>query len=135
MDRGQAPPLGSLWQDSLAIALAASSKPVDSAAGAGGGDTAARGGCAGAGSSRRLRPLSVVYLYSEEVADEGEPLPLSCLRDAACGEGLAAGPAELSAVPFGTVALGDTATLDCFYNAGESHLGGQAGKERAQAPG
>ncbi|XP_066495076.1 mitogen-activated protein kinase kinase kinase 6 isoform X2 [Tiliqua scincoides] len=87
---------GSLWQDTVAIALTPS-KPV-SCSSAGGR------GC-------RDRALRVVYVFTE---DEADPLPLQCLREA-CRE---VPRAELSALPFGTVALvGDTDTLDSFYNA------------------
>ncbi|XP_061453643.1 mitogen-activated protein kinase kinase kinase 6 isoform X2 [Rhineura floridana] len=96
---------GSLWQDTLAIALTPS-KPVSveshGTRRGGGGSTTSSGG--------RGRPLSVVYVFTEYLE---EPLPLQCLREA-CRE---VPGSELTTVPFGTVALGDTGTLDRFYNA------------------
>ncbi|XP_077193857.1 mitogen-activated protein kinase kinase kinase 6 isoform X2 [Paroedura picta] len=88
---------GSLWQDPWAIALTPS-KPVAA------GSHGSRGG------GGRSRALSVVFVCSEDL---GEPLPLRCLEDA-CREIPAA---ELAALPFGTVALGDVGALDSFYNA------------------
>ncbi|XP_015274091.1 PREDICTED: mitogen-activated protein kinase kinase kinase 6 [Gekko japonicus] len=88
---------GSLWQDTLAIALTPS-KPVSA------GSHGSRGG------NGRSRALSVVFVYTEDLT---EPLPLRCLEDA-CKEIPAA---ELTVLPFGTVALGDMGALDSFYNA------------------
>ncbi|XP_048356706.1 mitogen-activated protein kinase kinase kinase 6 [Sphaerodactylus townsendi] len=88
---------GSLWQDPLAIALTPS-KPVSA------GSQDSRGG------NGRSRALSVVLVFTEDLT---EPLPLRCLEDA-CREIPAA---ELTVVPFGTVALGDMGALDSFYNA------------------
>uniref|UniRef100_A0A670YG38 mitogen-activated protein kinase kinase kinase n=1 Tax=Pseudonaja textilis TaxID=8673 RepID=A0A670YG38_PSETE len=90
---------GSLWQDTLAMALTPS-KPLSSAAG--------QGGREGGGKSRALR---VVYVFTEEV--DKPALPLLCLQEA-CREVPAT---ELATVPFGSVMLGDTDTLDRFYNA------------------
>ncbi|XP_038233354.1 mitogen-activated protein kinase kinase kinase 6 isoform X2 [Dermochelys coriacea] len=92
---GGAERAGSYWQDPLAMAIAPS-KPV-----AGAPDRR--------GSSSRSRPLRVVYVLGEGSA---ESRPLRCLRDA-CREARA----ELETVPFGTLALGDTGPLDCFYSA------------------
>nr|XP_033813198.1 mitogen-activated protein kinase kinase kinase 6 isoform X2 [Geotrypetes seraphini] len=99
MEGGPADSAGSYWQDPLAIALSCRrSLSGSGGAGAGGGSRAARG-----------RPLSVVYVLKE--APE-EPQALDCLREAC-----AALPAQLRTLPFGTLALGDTHTLDSFYNA------------------
>nr|XP_034976157.1 mitogen-activated protein kinase kinase kinase 6 isoform X1 [Zootoca vivipara]XP_034976158.1 mitogen-activated protein kinase kinase kinase 6 isoform X1 [Zootoca vivipara]XP_034976159.1 mitogen-activated protein kinase kinase kinase 6 isoform X1 [Zootoca vivipara]XP_034976160.1 mitogen-activated protein kinase kinase kinase 6 isoform X1 [Zootoca vivipara] len=103
---------GSLWQDPLAIALTPS-KPVSVGSHGtrgGGGGSASNGGGSSSGGSGRGRPLSVVYIFPDDLE---EPLPLQCLREA-CKEVPAT---ELTALPFGTVALGDTAPLDTFYNA------------------
>ncbi|KAL8220695.1 UNVERIFIED_CONTAM: hypothetical protein K2H54_052509 [Gekko kuhli] len=89
---------GSLWQDTLAIALTPS-KPVSA------GSQGSRGG------NGRSRALSVVLVFTEDLT---EPLPLRCLEDA-CREIPAA---ELTVLHFGTVALGDMGALDSFYNAG-----------------
>lgn len=106
---------GSCWQDPLAEALSR------------GRSTAARPGrgCA------RSRPLSVVYVLTrepqpgveQERGAETEPLPLRCLREA-CSQLPGTRPRpQLRSLPFGTLALGDTAALDSFYNAGECALG------------
>ncbi|XP_063168468.1 mitogen-activated protein kinase kinase kinase 6 isoform X2 [Candoia aspera] len=89
---------GSLWQDTLAMALTPN-KPLSSAG--------SQGSREGGG---RSRDLSVVYVFTE---DSEEPLPLLCLQEA-CREVPAT---VLATVPFGTVMLGDTDTLDRFYNA------------------
>lgn len=100
---------GSCWQDPLAEALSRG-PPVAPPPGR---------GCA------RSRPLSVLYVLTREPrpglerdgAAEAEPLPLRCLREA-CAQ--LAGPRprpQLRTLPFGTLALGDTAALDSFYNA------------------
>lgn len=94
---GGAERAGSYWQDPLAMAIAPS-KPVAGAPGR-------------RGSSSRSRALRVVHVLG---GGSAESLPLRCLRDA-CREVRA----ELETVPFGTLALGDTGPLDCFYNAGE----------------
>nr|XP_056702111.1 mitogen-activated protein kinase kinase kinase 6 [Euleptes europaea] len=88
---------GSLWQDTLAIALTPS-RPVSA------------GGQGSRGGSGRSRALSVVLVFTEDLT---EPLPLRCLEDA-CREIPAA---QLTVLPFGTVALGDMGALDSFYNA------------------
>lgn len=89
---------GSLWQDTAVIALTPS-KPVSS--------------CDGGRGHRGRHPLTVVYVSTQ---DEPDPPALQCLQEA-CKE---VPRAELSTLPFGTVALvGDTDTLDSFYNAGE----------------
>ncbi|XP_053124231.1 mitogen-activated protein kinase kinase kinase 6 isoform X2 [Hemicordylus capensis] len=95
---------GSLWQDTLTIALTPS-QPVSA------GPPSSRGGGGGGGGCSRGRSLSVVYLYTEDQAD---PLPLQCLREA-CRE---VPRAELKVVAFVTMALlADTGALDCFYSA------------------
>ncbi|XP_035168794.1 mitogen-activated protein kinase kinase kinase 6 [Oxyura jamaicensis] len=82
-----APAAGSCWQDPLAVA-----------------GTAGRPVC-----GARRRALSVVCVLGREPA----ACPaLRCLRDA-CRELRA----RLHTLPFGTLALGDTGTLDRFYNA------------------
>uniref|UniRef100_A0A8C5L5P5 mitogen-activated protein kinase kinase kinase n=1 Tax=Jaculus jaculus TaxID=51337 RepID=A0A8C5L5P5_JACJA len=100
---------GSCWQDPLAEALSPG-RPVSVAPGR---------GCA------RSRPLSVVYVLTREpgpgpeagAGAEAEPLPLRCLREA-CAQLPGTRPApQLRSLPFGTLALGDTAALDSFYNA------------------
>uniref|UniRef100_A0A2K5X4N2 mitogen-activated protein kinase kinase kinase n=1 Tax=Macaca fascicularis TaxID=9541 RepID=A0A2K5X4N2_MACFA len=88
---------GSCWQDPLAVALSRG-RPLAAPPGR---------GCA------RSRPLSVVYVLTREPqpglepgeGTEAEPLPC-----AACAR-------LLRSLPFGTLALGDTAALDAFYNA------------------
>ncbi|KAM8959131.1 LOW QUALITY PROTEIN: mitogen-activated protein kinase kinase kinase 6 [Lycaon pictus] len=100
---------GSCWQDPLAEALSRGRPPAASPG----------RGCA------RSRPLRVVYVLTREpqpgvepeAGAEAEPLPLRCLREA-CAQlpGPRARP-ELCSLPFGTLALGDTAALDSFYNA------------------
>lgn len=92
---------GSLWQDTLAMALTPS-KPLYSAGSQ---------GCREGGG--RTRALRVVYVFTEDLEKQ---LPLLCLQEA-CRE---VPGTELATVPFGTVMLGDTDTLDRFYNAGES---------------
>lgn len=103
---------GSCWQDPLAEAL---SRGRSSPAVAG-------RGCA------RSRPLSVVYVLTREPGPgvepgsgtEAEPLPLRCLREACAQLQSTRPPPQLRSLPFATLALGDTAALDSFYNAGES---------------
>ncbi|XP_023558760.1 mitogen-activated protein kinase kinase kinase 6 [Octodon degus] len=100
---------GSCWQDPLAEALSR------------GRPTAAPPGrnCA------RSRPLSVVYVLTREPrpevepgsGTETEPLPLRCLREACAQLSGPRPPPQLRSLPFGTLALGDTTALDCFYNA------------------
>ncbi|XP_049734374.1 mitogen-activated protein kinase kinase kinase 6 isoform X2 [Elephas maximus indicus] len=100
---------GSCWQDPLAEALSRGRAPAASSG----------RGCA------RSRPLSVVYVLTREqrpaaetgAGAEAEPLPLRCLRDA-CAQLQGPRPSpQLRSLPFGTLALGDTAALDSFYNA------------------
>ncbi|KAM4872807.1 mitogen-activated protein kinase kinase kinase 6 [Thomomys bottae] len=112
---GPSPPAGTLeragscWQDPLAEALSRG-RPLAASPGR---------GCA------RSRPLSVVYVLTREpqpevepgAGAEVEPLPLRCLREA-CAQLQGPRPApRLHSLPFGTLALGDTAALDSFYNA------------------
>ncbi|XP_006239082.1 mitogen-activated protein kinase kinase kinase 6 isoform X2 [Rattus norvegicus] len=100
---------GSCWQDPLAEAL---SRGRSSPAVAG-------RGCA------RSRPLSVVYVLTREPGPgvepgsgtEAEPLPLRCLREACAQLQSTRPPPQLRSLPFATLALGDTAALDSFYNA------------------
>ncbi|KAH0631230.1 hypothetical protein JD844_005466 [Phrynosoma platyrhinos] len=99
---------GSLWQDTLAIALTPN-KPLS---GGSPGPRSGSGSGSGTPSCPRDRSRSVVYVSTEEDLEE-EPLPLQCLRDA-CKE---VPVTRLETVPFGTVMLGDTDNLDRFYNA------------------
>lgn len=94
---------GSLWQDTLAMALTPS-KPLSPA----GSQSCREGG-------GRTRALRVVYIVTEDLE---KPLPFLSLQEA-CREVPAT---ELATVPFGTLMLGDTDSLDRFYNAGESPL-------------
>ncbi|XP_036113180.1 mitogen-activated protein kinase kinase kinase 6 isoform X2 [Molossus molossus] len=100
---------GSCWQDPLAEALS-------------------RGGSIAAPPGRgcsRSRPLSVVYVLTREPQPgvepergaEAEPLPLRCLREACAQLAVPRPRTQLRTLPFGTLALGDTAALDSFYNA------------------
>ncbi|XP_014709072.1 mitogen-activated protein kinase kinase kinase 6 isoform X4 [Equus asinus] len=100
---------GSCWQDPLAEALSRG-RPITGSPGRGCG---------------RSRPLSVVYVLTREpqpaveseAGAEAEPLPLRCLREA-CAQLPGSRPRpQLRSLPFGTLALGDTAALDSFYNA------------------
>lgn len=106
---------GSCWQDPLAEALSRG-RQITGSPGRGCG---------------RSRPLSVVYVLTREpqpaveseAGAEAEPLPLRCLREA-CAQLPGSRPRpQLRSLPFGTLALGDTAALDSFYNAGERALG------------
>ncbi|XP_072863738.1 mitogen-activated protein kinase kinase kinase 6 isoform X3 [Chlorocebus sabaeus] len=100
---------GSCWQDPLAVALSRG-RPLAAPPGR---------GCA------RNRPLSVVYVLTREPqpglepreGTEAEPLPLRCLREACAQLPRPRPPPQLRSLPFGTLALGDTAALDAFYNA------------------
>uniref|UniRef100_A0A2K6BAL9 mitogen-activated protein kinase kinase kinase n=1 Tax=Macaca nemestrina TaxID=9545 RepID=A0A2K6BAL9_MACNE len=100
---------GSCWQDPLAVALSRG-RPLAAPPGR---------GCA------RSRPLSVVYVLTREPqpglepgeGTEAEPLPLRCLREACAQLPRPRPPPQLRSLPFGTLALGDTAALDAFYNA------------------
>ncbi|XP_043940282.1 mitogen-activated protein kinase kinase kinase 6 [Protopterus annectens] len=63
----------------------------------------------------RTRPLAVVYVQSEGavgLAQSEETLSLHCVREA-CEDSRAV----LNIVPFGSLALGETHSLGCFYNA------------------
>ncbi|XP_006539104.1 mitogen-activated protein kinase kinase kinase 6 isoform X2 [Mus musculus] len=100
---------GSCWQDPLAEALSRGrSSPAVTGR-----------GCA------RSRPLSVVYVLTREPGlgvepgsgTEAEPLPLRCLREACAQLQGTRPPPQLRSLPFATLALGDTAALDSFYNA------------------
>lgn len=111
---------GSCWQDPLAEALSRG-RPHAAPPGR---------GCA------RSRPLSVVYVLTREpqpgveaeAGAEAEPLPLRCLREA-CAQLPGPRPRpQLRSLPFGPLALGDTAALDSFYNAGERALGAGPGR-------
>ncbi|XP_004705123.1 mitogen-activated protein kinase kinase kinase 6 [Echinops telfairi] len=100
---------GSCWQDPLAEAQCRGRPPA-----------APPGrGCSWS------RSLSVVYVLTREpqagaetgAGTEAEPLPLRCLREA-CAQLQGSRPSpQLHSLPFGTLALGDTAALDAFYNA------------------
>uniref|UniRef100_A0A8C0XKR7 mitogen-activated protein kinase kinase kinase n=1 Tax=Castor canadensis TaxID=51338 RepID=A0A8C0XKR7_CASCN len=100
---------GSCWQDPLAEALSRG-RPLAAAPGRG---------------SARSRPLSVVYVLTREpqppvepaAGTQAEPLPLRCLREACAQLPGPRPPPQLRSLPFGTLALGDTAALDFFYNA------------------
>ncbi|XP_004592256.2 mitogen-activated protein kinase kinase kinase 6 isoform X2 [Ochotona princeps] len=101
---------GSCWQDPLAEALSRG-RPLTAPPGR---------GCS------RSRPLRVVYVLTREPQPEAgsgagtsdaEPLPLRCLREACSQLQGPRPPPQLSSLPFGTLALGDTAALDSFYNA------------------
>lgn len=113
---------GSFWQDPLAEALS-QGRPLAAPPGR---------GCA------RSRPLSVVYVLTREpqagvepeAGAEVEPLPLRCLREA-CAQLPGPRPRpQLRTLPFGKLALGDTAALDSFYNAGERAPGVGSGAGR-----
>lgn len=106
---------GSLWQDPLAIALTPS-KLVSA------GSHGSRGG------NGRSQVLSVAFVFTEDLT---ELLPLRCLKDA-CRE---IPTAELTVLPFGTVALGDMGALDSFYNAGESRRSSRGLKQSNQKRG
>ncbi|XP_062046713.1 mitogen-activated protein kinase kinase kinase 6 isoform X1 [Lepus europaeus] len=100
---------GSCWQDPLAEALSRG-RPATVPPGR---------GCT------RSRPLRVVYVLTREprpgvepgAGAEAEPLPLRCLREACAQLPGPRPPPQLRTLPFGTLALGDTAALDSFYNA------------------
>lgn len=116
---------GSCWQDPLAEALSRG-RPLTGPQGR---------GCS------RSRPLRVVYVLTREPqpeagsgagASDAEPLPLRCLREACSQLPGPRPPPQLRSLPFGTLALGDTAALDSFYNAGERAPGaGPGGLVRA----
>ncbi|XP_037237197.1 mitogen-activated protein kinase kinase kinase 6 isoform X1 [Falco rusticolus] len=89
---GPPPVTGSCWQDPLAVA-----------------GTAGRPVCRPRGRASGRRALSIVCVLGREPA----ACPaLRSLRDACCHL-----RARLHTLPFGTLALGDTGTLDRFYNA------------------
>ncbi|XP_032083648.1 mitogen-activated protein kinase kinase kinase 6 [Thamnophis elegans] len=91
---------GSLWQDTLAMALTPS-KPLS---------PAGSQGCREGGGGGRTRALRLVYVSTEDLE---KPLPFLCLQEA-CREFPGT---ELATVPFGTLMLGVTDSLDRFYNA------------------
>ncbi|XP_028936678.1 mitogen-activated protein kinase kinase kinase 6 [Ornithorhynchus anatinus] len=108
---------GSCWQDPLAMALSPR-RPL-------GPPAPTRCG--------RERPLSVVYVLTRDGRaptptapshpdphpdpdPDPDPLPLRCLREA-CAQLQGPRGAQLRALPFATLSLGDTAALDTFYNA------------------
>ncbi|XP_049631112.1 mitogen-activated protein kinase kinase kinase 6 [Suncus etruscus] len=100
---------GSCWQDPLAEALSRGRPHT----------AAPSRGCA------RSRPLRVVYVLTREpqplpdgqAPPQAEPPPLRCLREA-CAQLCGPRPRpQLQSLPFATLALGDTAALDSFYNA------------------
>lgn len=107
---------GSCWQDPLAEALSRG-RPLAAPPGR---------------SCARSRPLSVVYVLTREpqpgvepgAGAQAEPLPLRCLREACAQLPGPRPPPQLRSLPFETLALGDTAALDSFYNAGEREAGG-----------
>ncbi|XP_067867221.1 mitogen-activated protein kinase kinase kinase 5-like isoform X2 [Heterodontus francisci] len=83
---------GSYWQDPLAIDISRSAVPAPKV---------------------RSRALRAVYVINETASPQSqESLSLKCLREA-CEDAHAA----LETVPFGRLVLGETDTLDCFYNA------------------
>ncbi|XP_046324891.1 mitogen-activated protein kinase kinase kinase 6 isoform X2 [Marmota monax] len=100
---------GSCWQDPLAEALSRS-RPLATPPGR---------------SCARSRPLSVVYVLTREprpgvelgAGTQAEPLPLRCLREACAQLPGPRPPPQLRSLPFETLALGDTAAMDSFYNA------------------
>ncbi|XP_074970815.1 mitogen-activated protein kinase kinase kinase 6 isoform X3 [Phalacrocorax aristotelis] len=83
---------GSCWQDPLAVA-GTTGRPV----------------CGTRGRAGGRRVLSIVCVLGREPA----ACPTLCSLHDACRDLRA----RLHALPFGTLALGDTAALDCFYNA------------------
>uniref|UniRef100_A0AAQ6AGG1 mitogen-activated protein kinase kinase kinase n=1 Tax=Amphiprion ocellaris TaxID=80972 RepID=A0AAQ6AGG1_AMPOC len=94
---------GSLWQDSLAMELSASSgsgKPIVSP-------------------RSRSRAVSVAYIVNEDasVPQTEENLSLKCLKEA-CADAHAA----FKTISFERISLGTTDILDSFYNAGKNHL-------------
>ncbi|XP_078279497.1 mitogen-activated protein kinase kinase kinase 5-like [Rhinoraja longicauda] len=91
---GRAPSVsaGSYWQDPLAIDISRSALPVPKV---------------------RSRAVQAVYVVNETASPQSEDSPhLRCLREACVDAG-----AELHTVPVGRLVLGETGTLDCFYNA------------------
>ncbi|XP_048414040.1 mitogen-activated protein kinase kinase kinase 5 isoform X2 [Stegostoma tigrinum] len=82
---------GSYWQDPLAIDMSRRAVPAP----------------------RVRRALRAVYVINETVNPQSpDSLALKCLREA-CEDA----HAVLETVPFGRLVLGETGTLDCFYNA------------------
>ncbi|XP_051892091.1 mitogen-activated protein kinase kinase kinase 5 isoform X2 [Pristis pectinata] len=91
---GRAPSVsaGSYWQDPLAIDISRSAVPAPRV---------------------RSRAVRAVYVCCETTSPESESsLSLRCLREA-CEDA----HAVLETVPFGRLVLGETGTLDSFYNA------------------
>ncbi len=90
---------GSLWQDSSAIELSASSsgKQIVSP-------------------RSRTRAVSVAYIVNEDasVPQTEENLSLKCLKEA-CADA----HASLKTISFESISLGTTDVLDSFYNAGK----------------
>ncbi|XP_072358193.1 mitogen-activated protein kinase kinase kinase 5-like isoform X1 [Scyliorhinus torazame] len=83
---------GSYWQDPLAIDMSRSAVPAP---------------------KHRSRDLRAVYVINETPGLQSQDnLSLKCLREA-CEDA----HAVLQTVPFGRLVLGETGTLDCFYNA------------------
>lgn len=91
---------GSLWQDSLALELSASS-------GSGKQIVSPRS---------RTRAVSVAYIVSGDapVPQNEETLSLKCLKEA-CADA----HAVLKTISFERISQGTTDTLDSFYNAGK----------------
>ncbi|XP_048468919.1 mitogen-activated protein kinase kinase kinase 5-like [Rhincodon typus] len=82
---------GSYWQDPLAIDMSRRAVPAP----------------------RVRRALRAVYVINETVNPQSpDSLALKCFREA-CEDA----HAVLETVPFGRLVLGETGTLDCFYNA------------------
>uniref|UniRef100_UPI00398E5E85 mitogen-activated protein kinase kinase kinase 5-like n=1 Tax=Pristiophorus japonicus TaxID=55135 RepID=UPI00398E5E85 len=83
---------GSYWQDPLAIDISRNAVPAPKV---------------------RSRPLRAVYVVNETASPHTEgSLALCCLREA-CEDARA----HLETLPFGRLVLGETGTLDSFYNA------------------
>ncbi|XP_078093860.1 mitogen-activated protein kinase kinase kinase 5-like isoform X2 [Mustelus asterias] len=83
---------GSYWQDPLAIDMSRSAVSAP---------------------KLRSRELRVVFVLNESPGPQSQDsLSLKCLQEA-CEDAHAA----LQIVPFGRLVLGETGTLDCFYNA------------------
>ncbi|XP_032901331.1 mitogen-activated protein kinase kinase kinase 5-like [Amblyraja radiata] len=90
--REQSVSAGSYWQDPLAIDISRCALPAPKV---------------------RSRAVQAVYVVSETASPQSEEsLHLRCLREACVDAG-----AVLDTVPIGRLVLGETGTLDCFYNA------------------